>query len=51
MDRLAGSRHPFENRFTHSRLHDEESRRGHEEGWTGSLDKLEAHLAGLAAAW
>jgi uncharacterized protein YndB with AHSA1/START domain len=32
--------------FTHSRLHDEESRRGHEEGWTGSLDKLEAHFAG-----
>jgi uncharacterized protein YndB with AHSA1/START domain len=36
--------------FTHSRLHDEESRRTHEEGWTGSLDKLEAHHAGLAAA-
>jgi len=28
--------------FVHSRLHDEESRRGHERGWTGSLDKLEA---------
>jgi uncharacterized protein YndB with AHSA1/START domain len=36
--------------FTHSRLHDEESRRGHEEGWTGSLDKLEAHFAGRAPA-
>jgi Activator of Hsp90 ATPase homolog 1-like protein len=30
--------------FTHSRLHDEESRRSHEEGWTGALDKLERHL-------
>ncbi len=27
--------------FTHSRLHDEESRRSHEEGWNGALDKLE----------
>jgi uncharacterized protein YndB with AHSA1/START domain len=27
--------------LTHSRLHDEESRRSHEEGWTGALDKLE----------
>jgi uncharacterized protein YndB with AHSA1/START domain len=26
--------------LTHSRLH-EESRRGHEEGWAGALDKLE----------
>ena len=30
--------------FTHSQLHDEETRRSHEEGWTGSLDKLEAHF-------
>ena len=30
--------------FTHSRLHDEETRRGHEEGWTGALDKLERHF-------
>jgi Activator of Hsp90 ATPase homolog 1-like protein len=30
--------------FTHSRLHDEESRRSHEEGWTGALDKLERHF-------
>ena len=30
--------------FTHSRLHDEESRRGHERGWNGSLDKLERHF-------
>ena len=27
--------------FIHSQLHDEETRRGHEQGWTGSLDKLE----------
>ena len=33
----------------HSRLHDEESRRTHEEGWTGSFDKLEAHFAEGAA--
>jgi uncharacterized protein YndB with AHSA1/START domain len=27
--------------LTHSRLHNEDSRRSHEEGWTGALDKLE----------
>jgi uncharacterized protein YndB with AHSA1/START domain len=27
--------------FTHSLLFDEETRRSHEEGWTGALDKLE----------
>jgi uncharacterized protein YndB with AHSA1/START domain len=32
--------------LTHSRLHDEESARGHEEGWSGALDKLERHLQG-----
>jgi len=32
--------------FTHSQLHGEETRRTHEAGWTGSLDKLEAHFAG-----
>jgi uncharacterized protein YndB with AHSA1/START domain len=31
--------------FTHSRLHDEETRRSHEEGWSGALRKLEAHFA------
>ena len=36
--------------FTHSLLHDEETRGGHEGGWTGSLDKLEAHFATGAAA-
>jgi len=30
--------------LTHSRLHDEESRRSHEEGWTGAIDKLERHF-------
>jgi uncharacterized protein YndB with AHSA1/START domain len=34
--------------FTHSRLHDEETRRSHEEGWNGALDKLERQL--LAAS-
>jgi uncharacterized protein YndB with AHSA1/START domain len=32
--------------FTHSRLHDEDTRRSHEEGWTGSLDKLQRLFAG-----
>jgi uncharacterized protein YndB with AHSA1/START domain len=32
--------------FTHSQLHDEESRRSHEEGWAGALNKLEAWFAG-----
>jgi uncharacterized protein YndB with AHSA1/START domain len=27
--------------FTHSHLHDAETRRSHEEGWNGALDKLE----------
>ena len=31
--------------FTHSRLHDEESRSSHEGGWNGALDKLEAMFA------
>jgi uncharacterized protein YndB with AHSA1/START domain len=35
--------------FTHSLLHDEETRRTHEEGWTGALDNLEAHLTGAEA--
>jgi uncharacterized protein YndB with AHSA1/START domain len=33
--------------FTHSRLHDEASRRGHEEGWAGALDKLERHFLAI----
>jgi uncharacterized protein YndB with AHSA1/START domain len=36
--------------FVHSQLHDEETRRGHTEGWTGSLDKLEALFAAGTAA-
>jgi uncharacterized protein YndB with AHSA1/START domain len=34
--------------LTHSHLHDEETRRSHEQGWTGALAKLERHFA-LAA--
>ena len=30
--------------FTHSRLHDEETRRSHTDGWNGALDKLERHF-------
>jgi uncharacterized protein YndB with AHSA1/START domain len=36
--------------FTHAQLHDEDSARGHEEGWTGSLDKLETYFARKSAA-
>jgi uncharacterized protein YndB with AHSA1/START domain len=36
--------------FTHSKLHDEETSRGHEQGWAGSLRKLEAYLAKGEAA-
>ena len=32
--------------FTHSLLRDEESRRSHEGGWAGALDKLEARMSG-----
>ena len=31
--------------FTHSRLHDEDTRRSHEQGWSGALDKLQSHLS------
>lgn len=31
--------------FVHSQLRDEETRRSHEDGWTGALDKLEAQFA------
>lgn len=31
--------------LTHSRLHDEETRRSHEGGWSGALDKLERSFA------
>jgi uncharacterized protein YndB with AHSA1/START domain len=36
--------------FIHSQLHDEVTSREHEQGWTGSLRKLEAYLAKGAAA-
>ena len=32
--------------FIHALLHDEDARRSHERGWTGALDKLQAHFAG-----
>jgi uncharacterized protein YndB with AHSA1/START domain len=31
--------------FTHSRLHDEARQQSHEQGWTGSLNKLEEYFA------
>jgi uncharacterized protein YndB with AHSA1/START domain len=33
--------------FMHSRLHDDASRRGHEEGWNGALDRLERHILAI----
>ena len=30
--------------LTHSRLHDDDSARGHEQGWSGALDKLQRHF-------
>jgi uncharacterized protein YndB with AHSA1/START domain len=36
--------------FVHSQLHDEQTCRRHEQGWRGSLDKLEAYFAVGAAA-
>jgi len=35
--------------FTHSRLQDEESSRGHEQGWSGALDKLQKHFSDITA--
>jgi Activator of Hsp90 ATPase homolog 1-like protein len=32
--------------FTHSLLHDDETRRSHEEGWSGALDKLQTRFGG-----
>jgi uncharacterized protein YndB with AHSA1/START domain len=32
--------------FIHCQLHDDESRRSHEEGWSGALSKLTTHFAG-----
>jgi uncharacterized protein YndB with AHSA1/START domain len=36
--------------LTHSRLQDEDARVSHEQGWTGSLNKLETHFACGASA-
>jgi len=33
--------------LTHARLQDEETRHSHEGGWSGALDKLQAHFAKL----
>jgi uncharacterized protein YndB with AHSA1/START domain len=35
--------------LTHAKLHDDESARGHREGWSGALDKLERHFQGRAS--
>jgi uncharacterized protein YndB with AHSA1/START domain len=32
--------------LTHSRLHDEETRTSHEQGWSGALEKLARYLSG-----
>jgi hypothetical protein len=34
--------------LTHSRLDNKETRRAHEEGWNGALDKLERHILTMA---
>jgi uncharacterized protein YndB with AHSA1/START domain len=36
--------------LTHSRLHDEDSRRSHTQGWSGALDKLVRHFESGAIA-
>jgi uncharacterized protein YndB with AHSA1/START domain len=36
--------------LTHSRLQDEESRRGHEAGWAGALDKLQRQFPAVEIA-
>jgi uncharacterized protein YndB with AHSA1/START domain len=36
--------------FTHSQLHDEASRLSHQQGWSGSFDKLEAVFSETASA-
>ena len=35
--------------LTHSRLQDEETRKSHESGWSGALDKLETYFAADAS--
>jgi uncharacterized protein YndB with AHSA1/START domain len=36
--------------FVHALLHDEETQRSHEGGWSGALDKLEARFGAVKAA-
>jgi uncharacterized protein YndB with AHSA1/START domain len=43
--RLRDIDHGTELTLTHSRLHDEDSRRSHEDGWSGALDKLQRHFS------
>lgn len=43
---LRADREGTELTLTHSRLHDDETRRVHEEGWSGALDKLARHISG-----
>jgi hypothetical protein len=34
--------------YTYLRLHDEETRRSHEQGWNGALDRLQQHFPNTA---
>ena len=36
--------------FIHAQLDNEETRRSHEAGWSGALDKLEAYFAAVTTA-
>ncbi len=36
--------------FVHSQLRDQETRRSHEQGWSGALEKLQAFFAALTVA-
>ena len=36
--------------FTHARLQNEESRRSHDQGWSGAFNKLDALFTGTAAS-
>jgi uncharacterized protein YndB with AHSA1/START domain len=47
---LKAVREGTELKFVHSKLYDEQTRRSHEQGWTGSLDKLKAHFTVRTAA-
>ncbi len=45
MNRLRAIPEGTELTLTHELLHDEQTRRSHEDGWAGALDKLLAHFA------